>query len=313
MWKKRGLLLRVKDHATETLCSHASIPFAFHISDDLYRIYFSSRNHEGQSFPYYIDGEVTGGAIKLLGKPVGPLLELGALGTFDDSGMMPTCALRHSGRVYLYYIGWNPQVTVSYRLSIGLAVSDDDGRAFTRYSASPVCDRSLEEPFFNTAPYVLIEDRLWRMWYISCTRWTIINGHPEPSYHVKYAESTDGIHWNKEGTVCLDYDDRAKALGRPSVIYSGGKYRMYFSYRDTADYRDSPSHAYKIGLAESTDGVNWLKQYGETGIDLSSDGWDSVMMEYCHVFRHGATEYMLYNGNGFGKEGFGYATQCIRA
>ena len=56
-------------------------------------------------------------------------------------------------------------------------------------------------------------------------------------------------------------------------------------------------------------GINWKKKYSETGIELSEIGWDSLMMEYCHVFSHKGISYMIYNGNEFGKEGFGYATQ----
>ena len=307
MWTKKGLAFNVDDYKREGIQSHAGIPFAFHIKDNLFRIYYSSRNAAGKSLPYYINCEINKGDIKFLDTPVGPLLELGELGTFDDSGMMPTCVLRHNKQVYMYYIGWNPQVTVSYRLSIGLAISDDDGKTFRRYSKAPICDRSLEEPFFNTAPFVIIENDKWRMWYISCTQWQIIKNYPEPSYHVKYAESNDGIHWNKQGVVCLDYDERAKALGRPCVIKIGEKYQMYFSYRDTTDYRTSAQHGYKIGLAVSDDGIKWQKKYDETGIALSETGWDSMMMEYCHVFEHQNMLYMIYNGNDFGKEGFGYA------
>lgn len=208
----------------------------------------------------------------------------------------------------MYYIGWNPQVTVSYRLSIGLAVSEDNGKTFSRYCEGPICDRSIDEPYFNTAPYIVVDNEKWKMWYISCTGWQIINNYPEPSYHIKYAESDDGIHWERNGVICLDYDDKAKALGRPCVVKAGeGKYEMFFSYRNINKYRDFKHDGYKIGYAKSTDGISWEKLYNEVGIALSIDDWDDKMMEYCHVFRHKEIEYMLYNGNDFGKEGFGYA------
>ncbi|HWB62995.1 MAG TPA: hypothetical protein VG603_05735, partial [Chitinophagales bacterium] len=79
------------------------------------------------------------------------------------------------------------------------------------------------------------------------------------------------------------------------------------SYRDVADYRVNASQGYKIGLAVSKDGISWDKRYDETGITPSAEGWDSAMIEYPHVFEHGGYYYMLYNGNGFGKDGFGYA------
>jgi hypothetical protein len=309
MWIKKGVLFEVKNYINNDIKSHAAIPFALHLDGDFFRIYFSSRNNAGKSLPYYIDCTVDNGKIELTGDVVGPIMQLGKLGTFDDCGIMPSSLIRIENEIYMYYIGWNPQVSVSYRLSIGLAVSIDNGETFSRYSEGPICDRNIIEPYFNTAPYVIKENDMWKMWYISCTGWEIIDNYPEPSYHIKYAESTDGILWERLGQVCLDYDDIAKALGRPCVYKSQDKYEMYFSYRKTNHYRQNKEDGYKIGFAKSENGISWVKLYDEVGISLSEDEWDSQMMEYCHVFEHKGIQYMIYNGNGFGKEGFGYATK----
>ena len=42
-------------------------------------------------------------------------------------------------------------------------------------------------------------------------------------------------------------------------------------------------------------------------LDISPNGWDSEMICYPYVFDHGSNRYMLYNGNGYGKTGFGLA------
>lgn len=307
MWKKKGLLFNIDDYKNDLITSHASIPFAYQVEENTFRIYFSSRNENGKSLPYYVTANISDGNIQTIGAPVGPLLNLGKLGTFDDSGIMPSCLIKENDRLFMYYIGWNPQTTVSYRLSIGLAISYDDGLTFERYSEGPICDRNLEEPYFNTAPYVIKENNVWKMWYISCTGWEIINNYPEPSYHIKYAESEDGINWKRDGTISVDYDQKAKALGRPCVLKLNNSYNMYFSYRNTDAYRVSSKDGYKLGLALSSDGIAWEKKYDEVGIKLSDSGWDDKMMEYCHVFEHKEFIYMLYNGNDFGKEGFGYA------
>jgi hypothetical protein len=307
MWEKINLLFNVSDYQSDNIVSHASIPFCMHLKEDDFRIYFSCRNKDGKSLPYFIDAKISDGKIELLGSVSDPLMQLGELGTFDDSGIMPSSLIKVDNKIYMYYIGWNPQVTVSYRLSIGLAISSDEGKSFEPFSKSPICDRDLEEPFFNTAPFVIKEKELFKMWYISCTGWKVINGYPEPSYHVKYAESLDGIKWKKEGLISIDYDTKSKAIGRPCVILKGKMYEMFFSFRDTLNYRTEKGKGYQLGKATSVDGINWEKKYEETGIELSEDGWDSMMMEYCHVFNHKGIDYMLYNGNDFGRQGFGYA------
>ena len=65
--------------------------------------------------------------------------------------------------------------------------------------------------------------------------------------------------------------------------------------------------AYRIGYAESNDGLEWERKDEEAGIDVSQDGWDSEMIEYPCVFQHGGSWYMLYNGNGYGASGIGLA------
>jgi len=288
------------------MTTHASLPVAEFLNPEVLRIYFGTRDSRGKSHIGFVDVEAANPA-KILGISEEPVLPLGKLGTFDDSGIMPSWIVNNGGARHLYYIGWNPQVTVSYRLAIGLAVSVQGTNVFTKYAEGPIADRSIEEPFFNTAPCVLVEDGLWRMWYISCTGWEVIDGHPEPNYHVKYAESTDGIRWNRTGRVCIDYDPFAAAIGRPCVFRVPSGYAMLYSYRNTKGYRTSRSQGYRLGYALSADGLIWERRDSEVGIARSERGWDSEMMEYCFIYDYKGTKVMLYNGNGFGKTGFGYA------
>jgi len=304
-WRKKGLIF-VPDNNFDWMVSHASIPIVDRVDNNVLRVYFGTRDKQGRSLPAYIEVEADN-LQNILYVHDKPVLSLGKLGTFDEDGVMPSWIVNHGNIKYLYYIGWNRRVTVPYHLSIGLAISDDGGKSFSKYSEGPICDRAMDEPYFNTTPCVLVvEDTTWRMWYASCTRWEIINGRPEPFYNVKHAESSDGIHWKKSSQVCIDYDDFTNAIGRPCVYIENGMYRMFYSYRSARDYRTDPKQSYRLGYAESPDGISWQRKDNEVGIDRSDDGWDSEMIEYCYTYQH-SRRYMFYNGNGFGKSGFGYA------
>ena len=304
-WIKKGLIFK-PDNRIEWMRSHASIPIVDVLNKDALKIYFSSRNVDGKSLPAYIEVDANN-PINVKNISEKPILDLGDIGTFDDSGIMPSWLVNYDDRKYMYYIGWNPQVTVSYRLSIGLAISKDGGASFQKYSIAPICDRSIEEPYFNTAPCVMIDNDIWRMWYISCTGWEVINNWTEPFYHVKYAESHDGIHWKKTGVVCIDYDDFTHAIGRPCVYKEDGIYKMLFSYRNSVKYRTDKTKSYRLGYADSIDGIYWNRKDQEVGIATSEEGWDSEMIEYCMTYASSNKRYLVYNGNGFGKSGFGYA------
>lgn len=304
-WIKKGPVFK-PDNNFEWMVHHACVPIADKVNDEVLRIYFGPRDKYNRTVTTFIEVEADdpSNVLYVHDKPV---LSLGKLGCFDDSGAMPSCIVNYKNKKYLYYIGWNIGVTVSYRNSIGLAVSDDGGLTFNRAYEGPVVDRTHLEPYFTASPYVIIDNGIWRMWYASCTGWIIHNNRTEPLYQIKYAQSQDGIHWIRENVTCVDYKFDKEANARPCVIKEDGIYKMWYCYRGSFDYRTNKDQSYRIGYAESDDGIKWIRKDEEAGIDRSEDGWDSEMMEYPYVYEHKGRKYMLYNGNGFGKSGFGYA------
>jgi hypothetical protein len=304
-WIKKGVIF-APDRNFDWMMSHASIPVVDEVRSGVLRIYFGTRDGNGRSHTSYIEVEAARPE-NVLYIHDQPVLPLGRPGTFDDSGMMPSWIVNHQNKKYLYYIGWNVKVSVPYHLSIGLAISEDDGRSFHKVSEGPLLDRSIDEPFFNTAPCVLREEDAWRMWYVSCTGWEMVAERPEPRYLVRYAESTDGIRWEKTSQPCIDYSGATDAIGRPCVYKEDGRYKMLYSYRDVWNYRSDRAQSYRLAYAESADGITWTR--GEAGIERSESGWDAEMMEYCYVYRYQDRSYLFYNGNGFGKTGIGYAVR----
>lgn len=298
-WQKIGRLFCPSGEVA-WMQSHAAVPIAESLGNGLFRIYFSSRDEFNRSYTGYTVIDIANPS-EILDLSTKPVLAPGKLGEFDDSGSMATWLVSHGDKKFLYYIGWNLGVTVPFRNSIGLAISTvSNGHSeFARYSSGPIVDRSMHEPHFCASCCVLINDNLWHMWYLSCTGWQLHQGKPEHTYHIKYAESFDGINWKREGRVAIEFScDEEYAISRPSVIYDGTLWQMWYSYR---------GQSYRIGYAESLDGKNWKRHDHKVGIDVSPTGWDSEMIEYPFVFDHANQRYMLYNGNGYGKTGFGLA------
>lgn len=305
-WIKKGLIFK-PDNNYEWMISHAQRPLVDKLDDDVLRIYFGTRDQNNRTVTTFIEVEAVNpqNVLYVHNKPV---LCLGKLGCFDDSGAMLSWIINRGAVKYLYYTGWNTGTTVPYRNSIGVAISRDCGQTFTRLSDGPIVDRNYTEPHFCAAPCILVENGLWRMWYSSCVKWEVYHGKPEPLYHIKYAESDDGTNWRREGKVCVDFKSSDEAgVTTPSVLREGQTYKMWYSYRDLREYRTNPKHSYRIGYAESKDGFIWNRKDESSGIDISETGWDSEMVAYPHVYKHRNQTLMVYNGNGFGRSGFGYA------
>lgn len=290
--------------------SHAQLPLVQQ-RENRWRIYFATRNDAGQSNISFLETPA-GNPFDILTIHDGVLLPFGELGTFDESGIMPLSLVRaENGRWHLYYAGWTQRKTIPYHNSIGLAVSDDDCRSFRKLYQGPLLDARRDEPFFTGTAHVRIENGLWRMWYQSCTGWVKQGQAIEPLYHIKYAESNDGIEWKREGIVAIDYRDQEEGgICSATINARSDGYEMWYCHRNAFDYRTNPRNSYRIGYATSRDGIAWQRQDSQAGIDVSPEGWDSTMIAYPHFVRDRDTDYLFYNGNGFGASGFGVATRA---
>jgi len=281
--------------------SHASVPFAENVSGTIFRVYFSTRDAAGYSHvgEAIIDVDRPDGVLELSAQP---LLSPGELGAFDDSGAMLSWICESKARERLwYYIGWNLGVTVPFRNSIGLALQEDG--SVQRVFNGPIVDRTRDEPHFTASCCVLREGKLWRMYYLACTGWDASPAGPRHRYHIRYAESNDGMDWHRTGRVAIDFADAGEyAISRPTVLRDAGGYSMWFSARG--------SH-YQILHARSSDGLAW-RRTGHSGLGASGYGWDAGMACYPHVVDHDGRQLLFYNGDGYGRTGFGLAERPLK-
>ncbi len=304
-WIKKNLIYK-PEGLNGWDCSHSYVVCADNSYSDKVRVYFSARDTQGRCQATFVDLNADNLSEVLYVCPE-PILALGQPGTFDDCGITPTWFLNVRGQKWLYYVGWNVRNTVPYHNAVGLAISNN-GTHFQKAFDGPLVSTIATEPYFNGSACVLNDNGIFKIWYLNCTSWIEIEGKQEPCYHIKYAESDDGINWKRNGTVAIDYkDDIEGGISRPTVLKEDGIYKMWYSTRAKQNYRDQLASSYRIGYAESLDGIKWTRKDHEVGIDVSAEGWDSDMIEYPMVFVHRGQKILFYNGNGFGKTGFGYA------
>ncbi len=226
--------------------THASVPIAESLDDDRLRIYFSTRDAQNRSHTDFIVIDIKSPDV-ILERASAPVLSPGRAGEFDDSGAMATWLTVDGDRRLLWYIGWNLGVTVPFRNSIGLATSEQ-GKTFLRFSDGPIVDRTRREPHFCASCCVLRDGMLWRMWYLSCTGWFHDGLRLQHSYHIKYAESDDGLEWQRDGRIAIDFNDPSEyAISRPSVLRDRDRWKMWYSHR---------GDGYRIGYAESSDRIS---------------------------------------------------------
>ncbi|MGH9320210.1 MAG: hypothetical protein ACRD3V_10035 [Vicinamibacteria bacterium] len=305
-WAKMGLIYVPGDRLPWAR-SHAQVPTVDVIDEERWRIYFSTRDERNRSLTTYIEVSPDDPSTIVYEHP-DPILPLGSPGSFDDVGIMPGWIVDHGAEKRLYYTGWSLREPVPYEIQIGLAISADGGETWQKYSDRPVLGRIPAEPLLTSTATIRHENGLWRAWYMSGTKWEVVDDRLEPFYHMKYAESHDGVEWAREGVVAIDYRSPDEGgIVRGAVVRDPDVYRMWFCFRAASSFRSKRANTYRIGYAESEKGICWTRMDERAGIDVSDRGWDSEMIAYPYVFDHRGSRYMLYNGNGFGQAGFGYA------
>lgn len=305
-WIKKGLIF-CPDGNYDWNRSHASVPTVDFLSElNILRIYYAARNTENQCSISFIDVDADDPSkIKYIHDA--PVLSKGSIGGFDDCGVMPSWMITKDDRKLLYFIGWNVRNTVPYSNALGVAVSYDLGQSFERLYPGAILDRSKEEPLFTSSGCLIEHKGIFYIYYLSCTEFRMIDGKVEPRYHIKFATSVDGIGFDRNGHIAIDFSsDEEAGISRPTVVFNNG-FKMWYSYRKFKNYRTDKAASYKIGYAESDSGLDWIRKDEEVGLVADEDQWDSEMQCYPFVIKVKDKTFMFYNGNGFGRSGIGYA------
>ncbi len=114
-----------------------------------------------------------------------PVLDLGPLGSWEDTHVLEPMVLYDGTTYYMWYGAGDGSNS-----RIGFATSSD-GIIWTKNPANPVLDLGPPgswDDFFVSGPTVLYDGATYHMWY---------EGHDGANYRVGYANLTDDFNWSK--------------------------------------------------------------------------------------------------------------------
>lgn len=200
-------------------------------------------------------------------------------------------------KYYMYYTGQDVVNNVS---KIGLAISSD-GIKFNRYSDEPILVPSKIYEGTNVMnPKVLYNEKKnkFYMWYNA-------GEFIEPDV-VCYAESDNGITWEKKGVVFKKNPDVSKLdnykVAMSDIIYYNNAYLMvYIGYSDLSTGR--------LFLAKSKDGINWNRLNNSLPIVSPSNvGFDASSVYHGTLINNDLKNewYLYYNGRNDVNEYIGF-------
>ncbi|MCK5527117.1 MAG: hypothetical protein KAJ05_08205, partial [Candidatus Latescibacteria bacterium] len=189
-----------------------------------------------------------------------PVLDAGANGTWDDSGVSGPDVLVDGTGYHMWYNGSDGDHS-----RIGYATSTD-GVVWEKQGANPVLDVGAGGAWDDAgvrSPSVLDDGTVYHLWY---------GGYDGTSMKIGHATSSDGVTWDKDaGNPVLDvgasgaWDDAS--LSSPDVLHDGSIYRMFYTGYDG----DQTSIGYAMGLMQSDpphiDQTDWVKYPAHTDLE----------------------------------------------
>jgi hypothetical protein len=295
-WERLGRVFRAEGQAP-WLASHTAMPMA-HVKDDRVRLYFGSRDIKNRPHISWIEIDPETPET-IMARSDAPVLGPGERGMFDDNGCYPGNLVQVEGCLRLYYMGRSNGEPPLYYMNIGLAESVDGGESFIRTSHAPILGRSDSDPWMTTTPWVM-PGPLWVMYYCSGLGWA---DPPEVKsfYHIKRATSADGLHWQPDPDAVIALYEGESNIAAPTVWKEAGQFHML--YAKVAD----DVATYRLGYATSPDNRHWIRRDAELSFEGISQGWDSDSQAYPCVFDWKGQHYLIYSGNGLGRDGIGLA------
>jgi predicted GH43/DUF377 family glycosyl hydrolase len=297
-WSKKGLVFG-PDGRVPWARHTAGQPTPLLLDDETIRVFVGFRDDDGVTRLGYVDVRANDPA-RILRVSERPVFDVGRGGMFDDNGVILGDVVRTDRGLRLYYVGFQLVAKAKFLAFSGIATSADNGETFIRQSEAPVLDRADEGLYIRAIHTAIRENDRWKIWYAAGSSWETIAGTPYPNYHIRYLESSNGIDFPVEGKICVTTQGREYRIGRPRVYRTDFGYEMFYT-KGTLDGEYLP------GYAQSNDGINWERMDDQVGLGVSAEGWDSRALSYISLLSRKDRTYAFFNGNDFGRDGFGYA------
>jgi hypothetical protein len=300
-WERLGLAFKSTGQRP-WMQSHAQMPHVESLGGGLVRVYFTCRDDANRSHIGWLVTDLNR-PDKIIEIAEQPLLRPGPLGSYNDAGVMSSWMVNTGAERRFYVIGWNVKTAVPLHNSIGMATGPANGAPIIpNPPLGPIFERNTANPFYVSCPCV-IPDGVggWLMYYLSGLEWGQTNGKPASRYTVWRARSKDGVTFTPDEQASLQLEHPGElAIARPCVLRDSDRWRMWHCYR-------GEGFGYRIGYAESADGIAWTRRDDDLDLPPSGAGFDADMTCYPYVFDHLGERWMAYSGDEFGRAGLGFA------
>lgn len=200
-------------------------PRVVKVTDTRWRMFYTGWGLKGQGANQWAIGvaESTDAGVTWARTVTEPLIPRGAMGEPDDGAAFVPEVRRVGDLWYMWYTAL--KITAGQSIHLCLATSTN-GTDWVKHPANPVLtDDFAAGPKRNVTSRCFVRhDRgVFQMWY----------SHAKPAYRIRYAESLDGVHWERSPLpLALDAGPPkawdSDMVEYPEVDVEDGQWRLWF-------------------------------------------------------------------------------------
>lgn len=297
IWDDAKLIISRDTVDIDWLKLNVMCPVPIVLNNNVIRVYAAFCDERNRGRVGYVDVDRANPSI-VLGISEDPCMDIGSPGTFDDSGVLPTCMIQERDTLYMYYCGFQKQVNVPYTSLLGIAVSNDGGNNFHRIKNTPVLERVQGELFIRTGAFCVCSGDEYELYYASGDEWfELYEGKLEPIYNLKRISTEDMSTFTGKGSVVINLQNDEYGITIPQYFKNKEKEQLLFSVR-------SCNRGYRLEYATKNLG-EWVRQ-GEIGIADNATGWYREMQCFGKILRVDGRTMLFFSGNHYGIGGMGW-------
>jgi hypothetical protein len=279
----------------ENFLSHAANPLVIEKNGSMAKVLFNSRTLSNRSEVWTLEFDID--TEKVLKGSVRKLLSENDFPTFASDGVSLGGILDNYECHSIFFMGWKAPVDRHWYGELGQLRIKNNANLSIAIDQDPTLVIGRDEPIsISYADSGQIGESVF-MWYGTTETWD--GGNGEMIHTIKVREFSNG-KWINPKTVIEPIIGYAQAFSKPSFINLLGTPILAFSYRGN-------SNKYRIGFCTLTEsGIG--SEFKWENFLPNENSWESEMVEYPFLFQHKQELKMLYNGNNYGRTGFGMAT-----
>jgi hypothetical protein len=299
-WTKFGLTYDSSGHNPSWGQTHALVPTPQVLNSDRVAIFSSFIDHQFRGRVGRVDIGFEKGFPEVVEVKKNPILDLGGEGSFSQYGVGMGAFWPNQINGDLYFVAFDRPEGFKFKAFTGKAKFDFSIQQYVHTSRTPTFGPEMGGQTIVGVHDIFEHDGITHALVSIGSGFERINGKEYPQYQVHLASGIDLEHLEISDRPIIEAISPTYRIGRPRITKITDGFEVLVT-AGTLDGSYLPEAYYSSNLIE------WRKGTVKNFVSKEVKDFDDRHQCYLSRFTLGGEEWVVYNGNNMGIDGFGFA------